>query len=228
LVNLRLFKMTIPQNLLQIKSQIPDSVTLVAVSKTKPVADLMECYNAGQRIFGENKVQEMVEKYEVMPKDIDWHMIGHLQSNKVKYMAGFVSLIHGVDSLKLLEEINKQAKKHNRIIDCLLQIHIAEEETKFGLNETELHEIINSNEFKSLENIRIVGLMGMASFTDNQSQIKAEFTNLKNIFNKFQQQPTTHDPQPTILSMGMSGDYKLAIDCGSTMVRIGSSIFGTR
>jgi PLP dependent protein len=220
--------MTIPQNLLQIKSQIPDSVTLVAVSKTKPVADLMECYNAGQRIFGENKVQEMVEKYEVMPKDIDWHMIGHLQSNKVKYMAGFVSLIHGVDSLKLLEEINKQAKKHNRIIDCLLQIHIAEEETKFGLNETELHEIINSNEFKSLENIRIVGLMGMASFTDNQSQIKAEFTNLKNIFNKFQQQPTTHDPQPTILSMGMSGDYKLAIDCGSTMVRIGSSIFGTR
>jgi PLP dependent protein len=220
--------MTIPQNLLQIKYQIPDSVTLVAVSKTKPVADLMECYNAGQRIFGENKVQEMVDKYEVMPKDIDWHLIGHLQSNKVKYMAGFVSLIHGVDSLKLLEEINKQAQKHNRIIDCLLQIHIAQEETKFGLNETELFEIINSNEFKSLENIKIVGLMGMASFTDNQSQIKTEFTNLKEIFNKLQQQPKTQNQQPTTLSMGMSGDFKLAIDCGSTMVRVGSSIFGGR
>jgi PLP dependent protein len=216
--------MSIPQNLLQIKSQIPDSVTLVAVSKTKPVTDLMECYNAGQRIFGENKVQEMVEKYELMPKDIDWHLIGHLQSNKVKYIARFVRLIHGVDSLKLLQEINKQAQKHNRIIDCLLQIHIAEEETKFGLNETELFEIINSNEFKLLENIRIVGLMGTASFTDNQTQIKSEFKNLKTIFDHLQSEIRNLNT----LSMGMSGDYKLAIDCGSTMVRVGSSIFGNR
>ncbi len=219
-----IYYMTIPQNLLRIKSQIPESVTLVAVSKTKPLADLMECYNAGQRIFGENKVQEMIDKYEVMPKNIDWHLIGHLQTNKVKYMAGFVSLIHGVDSLKLLQEINKQAQKHNRIIDCLLQIHIAQEETKFGLNETELFEIINSNEFKSLENIKIVGLMGMASFTDNQSQIKTEFTNLKRIFDNLKSSIFNLNT----LSMGMSGDYKLAIDCGSTMVRVGSSIFGGR
>jgi pyridoxal phosphate enzyme (YggS family) len=219
--------MTIPQNLLQIKSQIPDSVTLVAVSKTKPVADLMECYNAGQRIFGENKVQEMVDKYQIMPKDIDWHLIGHLQTNKVKYMAGFVSLIHGVDSLKLLQEINKQAQKHNRIIDCLLQIHIAQEETKFGLNETELIEILNSEIFKSLNNIRVVGLMGMATFTDNQSQIKQEFQNLKQIFDNHQNLKT-ENCNLKILSMGMSGDFKLAIDCGSTMVRVGSSIFGNR
>ena len=216
--------MTIPQNLLQIKSQIPDLVTLVAVSKTKPVTDLMECYNAGQRIFGENKVQEMVDKYEIMPKDIEWHMIGHVQSNKVKYMAGFVRLIHGVDSLKLLDEINKQAQKHNRIIDCLLQVHIAQEETKFGLNEAEVVEILNSEIFKSFNNIKIVGLMGMASFTDNHSQIKTEFLNLKKIFDKF----TIHNSQFTILSMGMSGDFKLAIDCGSTMIRVGSSIFGGR
>jgi PLP dependent protein len=217
----------IKNNLLQIKSQIPDSVTLVAVSKTKPVSDLMECYNAGQRIFGENKVQEMVDKYQIMPKDIIWHLIGHLQTNKVKYMAGFVSLIHGVDSLKLLQEINKQAQKHNRIIDCLLQIHIAEEETKFGLNDTELIEILNSEIFKSLNNIRVVGLMGMASFTDNQYQIKQEFQNLKQIFDKHQNLKTKNC-NLKILSMGMSGDFKLAIDCGSTMVRVGSSIFGGR
>ncbi len=216
--------MSISTNLRQIKSQIPDLVTLVAVSKTKPVTDLMECYNAGQRIFGENKVQEMVDKYQTMPKDIEWHMIGHLQSNKVKYIAGFVRLIHGVDSLKLLEEINKQAQKHNRVIDCLLQIHIAQEETKFGLNEAEVVEILNSEIFKSFDNIKIVGLMGMASFTDNHSQIKTEFINLKKIFDKF----TIHNSQFTILSMGMSGDFKLAIDCGSTMIRVGSSIFGGR
>jgi PLP dependent protein len=216
--------MTIPQNLLQIKSQIPDFVTLVAVSKTKPVTDLMECYKAGQRIFGENKVQEMVNKYETMPKDIDWHLIGHLQTNKVKFIAGFVRLIHGVDSLKLLQEINKQAQKHNRIIDCLLQIHIAQEETKFGLNETELFEIINSNELKLLQNIKIVGLMGMASFTDNETQIKSEFTNLKAIFDRLQAEISNLKT----LSMGMSGDYKLAIDFGSNMVRVGSSIFGGR
>lgn len=216
--------MSIKENLLQIKSVLPENVTLVAVSKTKPVADLMEAYDAGQRVFGENKIQEMTEKWEIMPKDIQWHMIGHVQTNKVKFMAEYVSLIHGVDSLKLLQEIDKQAKKHNRIIDCLLQMYIAEEETKFGLNEAELNEILNDDEFKSLRNIRIVGLMGMATFTNNQNQIKKEFQSLKSIFDKF----IIHNAQFTILSMGMSGDYQEAIDCGSTMIRIGSSIFGVR
>lgn len=220
--------MSIANNLVNIKSQLPNQVTLIAVSKTKPVSDLMEAYNAGQRIFGENKIQEMTEKWEQMPKDIQWHMIGHVQTNKVKYMAAYVTLIHGVDSLKLLEEINKQALKQHRIIDCLLQIYIAEEESKFGLNEQELIEILNSGEFQQLKNIKIVGLMGMATFTGNQNQIKKEFQNLKRIFDKLQNQPSTYNLIPTTLSMGMSGDYKLAIECGSTMVRIGSSIFGTR
>ncbi len=219
--------MSIQDNLLQIKQSLPASVTLVAVSKTKPVADLMQAYDAGQRIFGENKIQEMVEKYEQMPKDIAWHMIGHVQSNKVKFMAPFVALIHGVDSLKLLEEINKQALKNNRIIDCLLQIHIAEEETKFGLNEAELIELLQSDTFKNLHNIKVIGLMGMATFTENQSQIRKEFQHLKTIFDN-NQQPTTDNCQLTTLSMGMSGDYQLAIECGSNMVRIGSSIFGGR
>ena len=219
--------MSIQDNLLQIKQSLPASVTLVAVSKTKPVADLMQAYEAGQRIFGENKIQEMVEKYEQMPKDIAWHMIGHVQSNKVKFMAPFVALIHGVDSLKLLEEINKQALKNNRIIDCLLQIHIAEEETKFGLNEAELIELLQSDTFKNLHNIKVIGLMGMATFTESQSQIRKEFQYLKTIFDN-NQQPTTDNCQLTTLSMGMSGDYQLAIECGSNMVRIGSSIFGGR
>jgi PLP dependent protein len=220
--------MSIKTNLQQIKSSIPENVTLVAVSKTKPITDLMEAYDAGQRIFGENKIQEMTEKWETMPKDIQWQMIGHVQTNKVKFMAEYVNLIHGVDSLKLLEEIDKQAKKHNRIIDCLLQMHIAEEETKFGLNEQELNEILSSESFKNLKNIQIIGLMGMATFTDNQQQIKKEFQNLKTIFNKLIEQPKTQNLQPKTLSMGMSGDYQLAIECGSTMVRIGSSIFGGR
>jgi pyridoxal phosphate enzyme (YggS family) len=220
--------MSITNNLLQIKSQLPNQVALVAVSKTKPVTDLMEAYNAGQRIFGENKIQEMSEKWEQMPKDIQWHMIGHVQTNKVKFMAEYVNLIHGVDSLKLLEEINKQAQKHHRIIDCLLQVYIAEEESKFGFDEQDLNEILNSEEFKQLKNIKIVGLMGMATFTEHQNQIKKEFQNLKRIFDKLQNQPTTYNLQPTTLSMGMSGDYKLAIESGSTVVRIGSSIFGTR
>ena len=219
--------MSIKDNLIQIKSTIPANVTLVAVSKTKPISDLMEAYNAGQRIFGENKIQEMTGKWEQMPKDIQWHMIGHVQTNKVKYMAEYVSLIHGVDSLDLLQKINKQATKHNRIIDCLLQIYIAEEETKFGLDENELEEIFHSDEFTSLQNIKVIGLMGMATFTNNQTQIKKEFVNLKAIFDKHQQ-PTTDNRQLTTLSMGMSGDYKLAIECGSTMIRIGSSIFGNR
>ena len=219
--------MSIAQNLLHIKSQLPNHVTLVAVSKTKPVADLMEAYNAGQRIFGENKIQEMTEKWEQMPKDIQWHMIGHVQTNKVKFMAEYVSLIHGVDSLKLLQEINKQALKHHRVIDCLLQIYIADEETKFGLDETELVELLSSNELKELQNIRIVGLMGMATFTNNQNQIKEEFEHLKEIFDNTNKLETLNLKLET-LSMGMSGDYKLAMECGSTMVRIGSSIFGNR
>ena len=219
--------MSITANLLNIKSQIPENVTLVAVSKTKPVSDLMEAYDAGQRIFGENKIQEMTEKWATMPKDIEWHMIGHVQTNKVKYMAEYVSLIHGVDSLKLLEEINKQGKKYNRIIDCLLQMHIAEEETKFGLNTQELNEIITLEAFKNLTNIKVVGLMGMATFTDNQQQIKKEFQNLKQIFDNLTNLKS-NILNLKFLSMGMSGDYRLAIDCGSTMVRIGSSIFGSR
>ena len=221
----------IKQNLLQIKSSLPESVTLVAVSKTKPVSDLIQAYEAGQRIFGENKIQEMTEKWEQMPKDIQWHMIGHVQSNKVKFMAPFVSLIHGVDSLKLLQEINKQALKNNRTIDCLLQMYIAEEESKFGLDENELNELLTSVEFKELKNIRILGLMGMATFTEDQNQIKKEFTHLKTIFDSLKNidgyGKDTLQCVSTI-SMGMSGDYQLAIECGSTMVRIGSSIFGGR
>jgi pyridoxal phosphate enzyme (YggS family) len=219
--------MSIQQNLLHIKSTLPEHVTLVAVSKTKPVPDLMEAYNAGQRIFGENKIQEMADKWEQMPKDIEWHMIGHVQTNKVKFMAPFVSLIHGVDSLKLLEEINKQALKNNRIIDCLLQIYIAEEESKFGLDEEELSTLLASPAFKEMKNIRIVGLMGMATFTDNQNQIKKEFSHLKSIFDGLRSLQTVNCKLQTV-SMGMSGDYQLAITCGSTMVRIGSSIFGGR
>ena len=219
--------MSITQNLQHIKSTLPEHVTLVAVSKTKPVSDLMEAYNAGQRVFGENYVQELVDKQPQLPKDVAWHFIGHLQSNKVKYIAPFVSLIHGVDSLKLLQEINKQALKNNRVIDCLLQVYIAEEESKFGLDETELRAILSSEELKNLKNIKIVGLMGMSTFTDNQAQVKKEFQNLKAVFDKYKTLKTENCDLKT-LSMGMSGDYQLAIECGSTMVRIGSSIFGTR
>ncbi len=221
--------MSITQNLTNIKSQLPAHVTLVAVSKTKPISDLMEAYEAGQRVFGENYVQELVDKHEQMPKDIEWHFIGHLQSRKVKLIVPFVSLIHGVDSLKLLEEINKQALKNNRVVDCLLQVHIAEEESKFGLDEQELDEILKQvqNDNENFKNIRIVGLMGMATFTDNLNQIEKEFKQLKTIFDKYKQIDTMNIKLQS-LSMGMSGDYQLAISCGSTMVRIGSSIFGNR
>ena len=220
--------MEIKTNLLNIKSSLPENVTLVAVSKTWPVADLMEAYNAGQRIFGENKIQEMADKQAEMPKDIEWHMIGHVQTNKVKYMAPFVKLVHGVDSLKLLAEINRQAAKHDRVIDCLLQMHIAEEDTKFGLDEEELDDILASAEFAQMQNIKVTGLMGMATFTEDEAQVRKEFTHLAGMFNHLQEQPSTTNCQPSTLSMGMSGDYKIAIECGSTMVRIGSSIFGTR
>ena len=219
--------MSIKNNLLEIKATLPEHVTLVAVSKTKLVKDLMEAYDEGQRIFGENKIQEMEDKFNEMPKDIQWHMIGHVQTNKVKFMAPFVSLIHGVDSFKLLKEIDKQALKNNRVIDCLLQMHIAEEETKFGLDLEELEEILNQIKDEKFKNIKVIGLMGMATFAENQDQIKKEFLQLKSIFNTHKSLKTENF-QLTTLSMGMSGDYQLAIECGSTMVRIGSSIFGTR
>ena len=216
--------MSIKNNLKHIKAQLPDHVTLVAVSKTKPVTDLMEAYNAGQRVFGENKIQEMAEKHEEMPKDIKWHMIGHVQRNKVKYMAGFVDLIHGVDSYKLLKEINKQAKKYDRTIDCLLQIKIAEEDSKFGMSAEEATALLQSDEFTELQHVKVVGVMGMATFTEDTTQVENEFKFLKTTFDKLK----SLNANLITISMGMSGDYQLAIDCGSTMIRVGSSIFGAR
>ncbi len=216
--------MSIKENLAEIKANLPEGVTLVAVSKTKPNEAILEAYEAGQRVFGENKVQDMVQKWEALPKDIEWHMIGHLQRNKVKYMAESVTLIHGVDSLKLLKEIDKQAQKHNRVIPCLLQMHIAEEDTKFGLDEDELNALLASSEFKQMKHVKIMGLMGMATFTDNENQVRKEFSRLKSLFENLKLQL----PEISILSMGMSGDYGIAITEGSTMVRIGSSIFGAR
>ena len=219
--------MSISENILKIKSKLPEGVSLVAVSKTKPISDLLEAYNVGQRIFGENKIQEMASKYNEMPKDIAWHMIGHIQRNKVKYMAPFVSLIHGVDSLRLLAEINKQALKNNRIIDCLLQVKIASEESKFGLSENEVLNLLDSEEIKTFQNIKIVGLMGMATFTNNQEQLQKEFEILKFIFDNLTHLKSTNYNLKT-LSMGMSDDYPIAIKNGSTMIRVGSSIFGKR
>lgn len=215
---------SIAQNLKHIENTLPSGVTLVAVSKTKPIPNLMEAYNAGQRIFGENKIQEMTQKWEEMPKDILWHMIGHVQTNKVKYMAPYVDTIHAVDSLKLLKEINKQALKHNRKINCLLQIKIAEEESKFGLSENDAIDLLKSEEVQKLRNVKIKGLMGMATFTDDSNQIKNEFDKIQVLFKQLKTTFTEFDT----LSIGMSGDYKIAMDCGSTMVRIGSSIFGAR
>lgn len=219
--------MSISENIHQLKKELPGGVTLVAVSKTKPVADLKEAYEAGQRDFGENKIQEMAEKWAQLPKDIRWHMIGHVQANKVKYMAEFVSLIHGVDSLKLLQEIDKQAKKYRRTIDCLLQIKIAEEDTKYGLSTDDATGLLQSETFQSLQNIRVAGLMGMATFTDDQAQIRQEFSFLKSFFDTLKKSETPNF-SPAVLSMGMSQDYALAIESGSNMVRIGSKIFGER
>lgn len=216
--------MFVKQNLKEFKKNIPDTVTLVAVSKTKPISEIKEAYDAGQRIFGENKIQEMVNKYESLPKDIQWHMIGHLQSNKVKYMAHFVDLIHGVDSLKTLKEINKQAQKHNRKIACLLQAKIAKEETKFGLSFEEIEKILGSDELLEFKNIEITGLMGMASFSSDDRVITEEFQNLKLFYDKL----NSTGSRFSVLSMGMSGDYEIAIANGSNMIRVGSAIFGAR
>ena len=215
--------MDIAGNIRSIISSIPKSVTLVVVTKTQPIERIMEVYNSGYKVYGENKVQELEEKYEQLPKDIQWHLIGHLQTNKVKYIAPFVYLIHSVDSLKLLQEIDKQAVRNNRGINCLLQIHIAEEETKFGFDFAEAEQILNVTELK---NVSIVGLMGMATNTNNEEQIKNEFHSLKTFFDKIKSK--TNNPAFQILSMGMSSDYKIAIKEGGTMVRIGSSIFGER
>lgn len=223
--------MLVKQNLINFKKQLAKTIELVAVSKTKPIADIQEAYDAGQRDFGENKIQEMVNKFEVLPKDIQWHMIGHLQRNKVKYMAHFVNLIHGVDSFKTLVEINKQAIKHNRVIPCLLQARIAQEETKFGLHFDEIEQIIRSDELKALENIKIVGLMGMTSFTDDEDQISNEYKSLKMFFDKLKDSNSnfkTSNINLNTLSMGMSGDYKIALLNGSNMIRVGSAIFGER
>jgi hypothetical protein len=219
--------MSIAENLISYKEKIGPDVTLVAVSKTKPNEDILEAYEAGQRIFGENKAQEMTSKYETLPQDIEWHMIGHLQRNKVKYIAPYVSLIHSVDSLRLLKEINKEAKKNERVINCLLQVYIAKEESKFGLDDSEVIQILE-NEVSELTNIKIVGLMGMATNTENQDTIKKEFHSLNHFFNQIKQQYFSTDNGFKVISMGMSGDYSLAISCGSNMVRIGSAIFGNR
>jgi len=218
---------SIKNNLNNITYTIPENVTLIAVSKTQPVTDILEAYQAGQRAFGENKIQEMVEKFDILPKDIKWHMIGHLQSNKVKYMAHFVNLIHGVDSFKTLKEINKQALKHNRIINCLIEVKIASEETKFGLSFAEVEQLLKSEELKNLKNINILGLMGMGSFTENTAIISTEFKALKAFFDSLQKYKSLN-VDTTVLSMGMSGDYKIAIEEGSTMIRVGSAIFGSR
>ena len=212
--------MPIASNLKATQNSLPKEVTLVAVSKTKPNTAILEAYQAGQRIFGENKVQELAQKAEELPKDIAWHMIGHLQTNKVKFIAPFVSLIHGVDSLKLLKEINKRAEQNNRIIDCLLQVHIATESSKFGFGINEVKSALNQT--KEFQNIKIVGLMGMATFTDDTQQVAQEFKNLKTVFDSIK------NDHITTLSMGMSGDYNLAIEQGSTMIRVGSAIFGHR
>lgn len=218
----------IKDQLNKVREEIPENVTLVAVSKTKPNEAILEAYNAGQRVFGENKVQELSSKFESLPKDIEWHMIGHLQRNKVKYIAPFVTLIHAVDSLRLLKEIDKHAKNNSRVINCLLQFHIADEDSKFGLSLEEAIEILGSEDFIHLKNISIVGLMGMATFTNNEDQIREEFRTLENYFHVIKSKFFKFNDAFKELSIGMSGDYQIAIEEGSTMVRVGSKIFGER
>lgn len=218
----------IEQNLNRIKSQIPNGVELVAVSKTKPNELLQEAYDVGQRVFGENRVPELVAKSKTLPNDIEWHMIGHLQRNKVKMIAPFVSLVHAVDSLRLLREIDKEAKKNNRVIKVLLQFHIAKEQSKFGLSLSEAQVLLNSDNYHSMQNVEIVGVMGMATFTDDENQVRNEFKSLKGIFDQLKAKFFSEQGSFKEISMGMSGDYKIAIEEGSTMVRIGSSVFGNR
>ena len=218
----------ITERLKEIRSKLSDNVTLVAVSKTKPKEAIKEAYLAGQRVFGENKVQELVEKAETLPNDIEWHLIGHLQRNKVKYIAPFVSLIHAVDSLRLLQEINKQGAKNNRTIDCLLQFHIADEDTKFGLDENEAIELLNSETYQGMNNIKLCGVMGMATFTDNLEQVRDEFQKLHKLFDKLKTSHFSLNEDFKTISMGMSGDWEIAIEEGSNMIRVGSSIFGSR
>jgi len=220
--------MGISNNINTIVREIPETVKLIAVSKTKPKEDILEAYEGGYRIFGENKPQEMMAKHQDLPKDIEWHFIGHLQTNKVKYIAPFVSLIHAVDSMKLLKMINKEALKNDRVIDCLLQFHIADEESKFGLSKEEASVLLTSDEFKELKNVRIVGVMGMATNTDDTNQVSLEFANLKGIYQYLKYEFFSEDASFKEISMGMSGDYPLAIEQGSTIIRVGSSIFGAR
>jgi len=219
--------MNISQNIDRVLKSIPENVKLIAVSKTKPQDAIIEAYEGGYKVFGENKPQELKQKHEALPKDIEWHFIGHLQTNKVKYIAGFVQLIHAVDSIKLLQEINKQALKHDRVINCLLQFHIAQEESKFGYNLSEVKEMLNSEAFMNLKGINIVGVMGMATFTDNQDQVRSEFKQLKTNYDVLKSEFFQDKTDFTEVSMGMSGDYELAVEEGSTMVRVGSSIFGS-
>jgi pyridoxal phosphate enzyme (YggS family) len=220
--------MDIKTNITNFKQQLPLHCKLIAVSKTQPLESIIEAYEAGQRVFGENKVQELINKYEALPKDIEWHLIGHLQTNKVKQVVSFVNLIHAVDTFKLLEEINKQSIKINRIVPCLLQLHIAEEESKFGFSEQEVLDLLESSVFDNLKNIRIEGLMGMATFTNNINQVRREFKGLKAFFDKLKSSSLPHHIHMHELSMGMSGDYSIAVEEGSTMIRVGTAIFGQR
>lgn len=220
--------MTIAEQIKNITSSLPTTTRLIAVSKTKPAEDIQEAYNAGQRVFGENKALEMRDKHEALPKDIEWHFIGHLQTNKIKYIIPYVSLIHSIDSLNLLKEVNKEAAKKERRVDCLLQFHIAQEDTKFGLSYDEAVQLLSSEEYKHMENIRIVGVMGMATFTDNSDQVSAEFGSLRTIFDRLKKEYFSSVESFCELSMGMSDDYPLAIEQGSTLIRVGSAIFGKR
>ncbi len=218
----------IAENIISLKRRLPEGVKLVAVSKTKPVSDILEAYNAGQKVFGENRVQELLSKKDFLPPDIEWHLIGHLQSNKVRYIVPFISMIHSVDSFKLLKVINDESEKINRITDCLLQFHIASEETKFGFDIDEVVSMISSPGFSQMKSVRICGVMGMATFTDNESQIRKEFRYLSACFDELKRRFFMESDSFREISMGMSGDYKLAIEEGSTIIRLGSIIFGER
>ncbi|MFV0378362.1 MAG: YggS family pyridoxal phosphate-dependent enzyme [Mangrovibacterium sp.] len=220
--------MSITDNLSKLKSGLPNGVCLVAVSKTHPATAIMEAYNAGQRVFGENKVQELCQKHEQLPNDIRWHFIGHLQSNKVKYLAPFIDLVHGIDSLKLLKTIDKEAAKNDRVLRCLLQFHVADEESKFGLNLGEARELLRSADYAAMRNVQLCGVMGMATFTDEQEQVRREFRQLKNIFDQLKTEFFGDKASFSEISMGMSGDYLLAVEEGSTMIRMGSAVFGER